>query len=161
MKAVTQRELREFYQQGAAQTSEQLYERKVRPSLASFERSQVLDLKQRQDSASKRQVFGGLSSHNVEKQLLKSPLKKLPTFYEIFQQHVDEHEAQQHHLRELQSDKVGESYSIYEDLKLLLSLNCVVGEKNAQFKLLSEQRVLNRSYESIKTRYMQFLKGLQ
>lgn len=87
----------------------------------------------------------------------KSPIKQ-KSYLEIMQEFAQQYEQTHSIFTEKKSIKQGQSYSLYEDIKILIEMN---KPDRKSVKSLAEQGIVNRSLESIKTRYNHYLKYLQ
>ena len=77
------------------------------------------------------------------------------TFFELFSYFCDNHKSNHN-----EETSKGSSYTIYEDLKIILALSEHMQISNKVFKKIEESKTIFRSFMSIKERYNEFLKNL-
>ncbi|KRX07025.1 hypothetical protein PPERSA_07188 [Pseudocohnilembus persalinus] len=123
---------------------------------------------QQQYVQKKHQNFGSSNLNTVShqqqsngmKQILnRSPIKQV-SYFDLLQQSIAFYEQKHTMLAENLAQKSGSSYTLYEDLKLITLLNSK-DENKMSSKEIAEEGVINRTQDSIKTRYRNYLKDLR
>lgn len=97
---------------------------------------------------------------DLRQQMHDSPIKKL-NYIDLFRQAIKEYEQTHTMIHEQQEGHKRSSYTMYEDLRLLNEFTQSQTILNSTFKIIANSGVVNRSFESIKSRYTDYLRHLK